>query len=139
LLTFWLSACAIALLVGADLRPSASAPHNDANFGIGTLATCGAFVMIVEKLRQLLAQALIPLGLVAQHDRPLEQGLLEFARKLTPQIEGSQPQNVRKSIGVRFSALDWSHFIHPPLAICVRRRWQRNCSSPAVGAGPQSQ
>jgi hypothetical protein len=65
--------------------------------------------MSVEKLRQLLAQAFIPLGLVAQHDRPLEQGLLEFARKLAPQIEGSQPQNVRKSIGVRFGSLDRSH------------------------------
>jgi hypothetical protein len=65
--------------------------------------------MIVEKLRQLLAQAFIPLGLVTQHDRPLEQGLLEFAWKLAPQIEGSQPQNVRKSIGVRFGSLDRSH------------------------------
>jgi hypothetical protein len=40
--------------------------------------------MSVEKLRQLLAQAFIPLGLVTQHDRALEQGLLEFAWKLAP-------------------------------------------------------
>lgn len=47
-------------------------------------------VMVMEKLRQLLAQAFIPFGLVAEQDSSLEQGLLKLARKLAPQIEGSQ-------------------------------------------------
>src|ERR1044071_7734222 len=89
--------------------------------------------MIVEKLPQLLAQAFIPLGLVTQHDCPLEQRLLEFAWKLAPQIEGSQPQHVRKSIGVRFSALDWSHY--PSSAGDLRSQTlAMNLSSPAMGA-----
>ena len=71
--------------------------------------------MVVEKLRQLLAQAFIPLGLVAQQDRPLEQGLLELARKLAPQIEGSQSQDVRKSIGDSFRQSRLEPSIHPPL------------------------
>ena len=47
-------------------------------------------VLVMEKLRQLLAQAFIPFGLVAEHDSSLEQSLLKLARKLAPQIEGSQ-------------------------------------------------
>jgi hypothetical protein len=39
----------------------------------------------------LLAQAFIPLGLVAQQDSSLEQGLLKLAWKLAPQINSSQP------------------------------------------------
>jgi hypothetical protein len=35
-------------------------------------------------------QAFIPFGLVAEQDSSLEQGLLKLARKLAPQIEGSQ-------------------------------------------------
>jgi hypothetical protein len=46
--------------------------------------------MVMEKLCQLLAQAFIPFGLVAQQDSSLEQCLLKLARKLAPQIEGSQ-------------------------------------------------
>jgi hypothetical protein len=65
--------------------------------------------MIMEKLRQLLAQAFIPFGLVPQQDSSLEQGLLKLAWKLAPQIEGSQPQDVGKSIGIRLGSLDWSH------------------------------
>jgi hypothetical protein len=47
--------------------------------------------MVMEKLRQLLAQAFVPFGLVAEQDSSLEQGLLKLARKVAPQIEGSQP------------------------------------------------
>jgi hypothetical protein len=75
--------------------------------------------MSVEKLRQLLAQAFIALGPVAQHDRPLEQRLLQLARKLAPHIEGGQPQDVRESIGARFGALDWSHQSILRWRICV--------------------
>ena len=47
--------------------------------------------MVMEKLRQLLAQAFIPFGLVAEQDSSLEQGLLKLAWKLAPQINSSQP------------------------------------------------
>jgi len=62
--------------------------------------------MVMEKLRQLLAQAFIPFGLVAEQDSSLEQGLLKLARKLAPQIEGSQSQDVRKPIGIGLGSLD---------------------------------
>jgi hypothetical protein len=38
-------------------------------------------MMVVQELGQLLAQAFVALGLVAEHDGPLEQSLLQRVRK----------------------------------------------------------
>jgi hypothetical protein len=43
-----------------------------------------ARVMIVQKFRQLLAQALIALALMAEHDGVLEQYVLKILRQLAP-------------------------------------------------------
>jgi hypothetical protein len=44
--------------------------------------------MVVEKLRQLLAQALVLLALVAEQHGALEQLLLQLLRQFAPQIRG---------------------------------------------------
>src|SRR5215470_13518546 len=46
----------------------------------------GSFVMVVEKLCQLLAQALVLLALVTEQHGALEQLLLQILRQFAPQI-----------------------------------------------------
>jgi hypothetical protein len=74
----------------------------------GSARRC-AFVMGVEKLRQLLPQAFIPLRLVAKQDGTLEQRLLQLSREFAPQFDNSQAQDLRKSVGVRAGNLRSSH------------------------------
>src|SRR5580704_7140364 len=50
------------------------------------------FVVVMKKLRQLLAQAFVPLGLVSPHHRLLEQDLLNLLRQLTPQVQRREAQ-----------------------------------------------
>jgi hypothetical protein len=45
--------------------------------------------MVVQKFRQLFAQALVGLALVPQHDGAFEQRVLQVVRQLAPQIGGS--------------------------------------------------
>src|SRR5580704_15295776 len=63
------------------------------------------FVMVVKKLRQLLAQAFVPLRLVAPHHRLLEQALLNLLRQLAPQIEGGEAEGLDEA----FDALVFGH------------------------------
>src|ERR1700722_7275614 len=63
------------------------------------------FVMVMKKLRQLLAQAFVPLGLVSAHHRLLEQDLLNFLRKLAPQVERGEAQGRYEA----FAALVCAH------------------------------
>src|ERR1700681_4639541 len=63
------------------------------------------FVMVVKKLRQLLAQAFVPLRLVAPHHRLLEQALLTLLRQLAPQIEGGEAEGLDEA----FDALVFGH------------------------------
>src|ERR1700736_4061838 len=63
------------------------------------------FVVVVKKLRQLLAQAFVPLRLVPAHHRPLEQALLHHLRQLAPQIEGGEAQRLDEA----FDALVFGH------------------------------
>ena len=44
--------------------------------------------MIVQKFRQLLAQAFVRLALMPKHDGAFEQCVLQVVRQLTPQIRG---------------------------------------------------
>ena len=45
-------------------------------------------MMVVQKFRQLFAQALVGLALVPQHDGAFEQRVLQVVRQLAPQIGG---------------------------------------------------
>src|SRR5262249_1946021 len=57
-----------------------------------------SFVVIVQKRSQLLAQALVALGLVAEPHGALEQLLLPFLRKLAPQIDRGFAQDPREAL-----------------------------------------
>jgi hypothetical protein len=61
------------------------------------------FVVVVKELRQLLAQALVPLGLVSPHHRLLEQALLNLLRQLAPQIEGGEAQGLYEALDALIS------------------------------------
>jgi hypothetical protein len=55
-------------------------------------------VVIVQERGQLLAQAFVAFGLVAEPHGALEQLLLPFLRKLAPQIERSFAQDLREAL-----------------------------------------
>src|SRR5580693_8042773 len=63
------------------------------------------FVMVMKKLRQLLAQAFVPLGLVSAHHRLLEQDLLNLLRQLAPQVQRGEAQGRYEA----FAALVCAH------------------------------
>jgi hypothetical protein len=56
--------------------------------------------MIVQKLRQLLAQAFVTLAFMTQHDRTLEQRVLEFLRQFAPEIGGRRSEDKKETRGV---------------------------------------
>jgi hypothetical protein len=55
--------------------------------------------MVVEKFRQLLAQALVLLALVTEQHSALEQLLLQILRQFAPQIRGSSAENKKIASG----------------------------------------
>jgi len=61
-------------------------------------------MMVVQELGQLLAQAFVALGLVAEHDRPLEQSLLQRVRQITPQRRGRGTEYKKITAGIVVSA-----------------------------------
>src|SRR5262249_26535945 len=63
-------------------------------------ARCRAFVVIVQELRQLLAQAFVSRALVPELDGALEQLLLNFLRKLAPESDGSFTQDTYEALGI---------------------------------------
>src|SRR5262245_55543452 len=58
------------------------------------------FVVIVQERGQLLAQALVALGLVAEPNGELEQLLLPFLRTLAPQIDCRFAQDLREAFRI---------------------------------------
>jgi hypothetical protein len=50
-------------------------------------------MMIVQKFSQLLAQTLVRLALVAEHDGALEQRVLQLLRQCAPKVGGSRAQH----------------------------------------------
>jgi hypothetical protein len=60
----------------------------------------GAGVMIVQEFGQLLAQALIALGLVAENDGPFEQGMLQFGRQAAPKVRGRRSEGEKETRGI---------------------------------------
>src|SRR5262249_61254237 len=59
----------------------------------------GSLVMIVEKLRQLLAQALVLLALVTEQHGAFEQLLLQLLRQCAPQICGGGTEHEKIASG----------------------------------------
>jgi len=49
-------------------------------------------MMIVQEFGQLLAQALVLLALMAEHDGALKQRILQIVRQLAPKIRGSRAE-----------------------------------------------
>lgn len=49
--------------------------------------------MVVQKLRQLLAQAFVDLALMSEHDGAFEQRVLQILRQRAPQIGGGRTEN----------------------------------------------
>lgn len=49
--------------------------------------------MVVQKFRQLLAQAFVALALMSEHDGAFEQDVLQILRQLAPQIGGGGAEN----------------------------------------------
>ncbi|HMK70304.1 MAG TPA: hypothetical protein VK442_04955 [Xanthobacteraceae bacterium] len=60
----------------------------------------GARVVIVEEFGQLLAQAFIPLALMAEHDGPFEQGLLKLLRQIAPKVRDRRAKDEEVTLGV---------------------------------------
>jgi len=56
--------------------------------------------MIVQKLRQLLAQAFVALAFMTQHDRALEQRVLQFVWQFAPEIGGCRSEDEKITRGV---------------------------------------
>ena len=56
-------------------------------------------MMIVKKFGQLLAQAFVALGLVAENDGAFEQRMLKFLRQIAPEIRGSGSQDEKITRG----------------------------------------
>jgi hypothetical protein len=57
-------------------------------------------VVIVQKLRQLLAQAFVALAFVSEPDGAFEQLLLDFLRKLAPERDRGFPQDAYEALGI---------------------------------------
>jgi len=56
----------------------------------------GAWVVVMEELREPFTQALVALTPMADHHRVLEQFLLGAARKLRPKMDRRRTQQLRK-------------------------------------------
>ena len=50
-------------------------------------------MVVVKKLGQLLAQALVALALVTEDDRPFEQRVLNLLRQVSPEFGGGRSKN----------------------------------------------
>jgi hypothetical protein len=66
--------------------------------------------MVVEKFRQLLAQALVLFALMAEHDGALEQRVLQIVRQFAPKIGGGCAEHEQITGGNIVEDLIW--FIH---------------------------
>jgi len=57
-------------------------------------------MVVVQELRQLLAQAFVALALMAKQHGPLEQRVLKFGRQIAPQIRCRRPEHKKVPCGI---------------------------------------
>ncbi len=88
--------------------------------GLPLLRVVGPRVMIVEEFGQLLAQAFIPLGLVAENDGPFEQGLLKLLRQIAPKLRGRRAEDEKVTLGVAVRRGALERFAAGASALLVR-------------------
>jgi hypothetical protein len=65
--------------------------------------------MIVQKFRQLLAQAFVAFAFVAEHHRPFEQRVLQIMREFAPEIgrRRSEDKKITRGVFVSGSLFRW--------------------------------
>jgi hypothetical protein len=72
--------------------------------------------MVVQEFGQLLAQAFVALGFVAQHDGPLEQGVLQLVRQAAPQLRHGGTEDQEVSVGVCVASYRMCLTVHNDLS-----------------------
>src|SRR6201996_7100279 len=72
-----------------------------------------AGVVLVEKLGQLLAQALVGFALMAEHHRALEHRLLQIVRQVAPEVGRGGAENQKITAGDVVDGRGLVHRAHP--------------------------
>lgn len=108
----------------------ASARNRQSGSAGAVLGSGRAFVMIVQELRELFAQAFVALSLMAEHDRPLEQIMLHLLGQVAPTGNHRITQNAREPVDLR---VDLRHrllpfAVHERACLIWSRAYQKNAT-----------